>query len=355
MYFTLKDEEASIDAVMYRTSNANMDFRPSHGMKVLARGRISVFIKGGRYQIIVWEMKQKGTGELEKRFLELKEKLKKEGLFDQKFKKPIPAVPQLIGIITSPTGAAIRDILNVIGRRFAKVKIVIFPVRVQGGTAKDEIATAIDKLNALYPKMDVIILARGGGSLEDLWPFNEEAVARAIFRSSIPIISGVGHEVDFTIADFAADFRAPTPSAAAEIAVEDSENLRKRLYKSSDTLRSYIGYKIKLLSGSLNAVRESAGFRYPDRLLNQKYQDMDYIIADILNNVKSIIRKKTSAFDTLTAGLEALSPMAVLDRGYSITYRNKEVLKDTSCVKEGDSIYTVVKKGRIKSRVEELD
>ncbi|HUT84984.1 MAG TPA: exodeoxyribonuclease VII large subunit, partial [Thermodesulfobacteriota bacterium] len=223
-YFTLKDEKSQIRAVMFRSQNRTLEFSPEDGLSVICRGRLNVYETRGEYQLILDYLEPKGLGALQLAFEQLKQRLAQEGLFDPDHKKPLPQLPRKIGIVTSPTGAAIRDILNIIERRFANVGILIYPVKVQGEGAAQEIATALQELNQM-PEIDVVILARGGGSIEDLWPFNEEVVARAIYHSEIPVISAVGHEVDFTIADFVADLRAPTPSAAAELVVRNKDDL----------------------------------------------------------------------------------------------------------------------------------
>ncbi|RMD96216.1 MAG: exodeoxyribonuclease VII large subunit, partial [Calditrichaeota bacterium] len=230
MYFLLKDEHAQISCVMWRSRNNTLFFTPQDGMKIIVRGRITVYEKRGNYQLEVLQLHPAGVGELQLAFEQLKNRLRKEGLFDPAHKKPIPPYPERIGIVTSPTGAAIRDMIHILQRRFPPVEIILNPVRVQGEGAAVEIAQAIDQFNR-YGQVDVLIVGRGGGSLEDLWAFNEEIVARAIFRSQIPVISAVGHEVDFSISDFVADLRAPTPSAAAELVVRNREEILAHLQK----------------------------------------------------------------------------------------------------------------------------
>jgi len=262
MYFTLKDAGAVLGCAMFARSNAKLKFKPANGMKVICFGKVSVYEARGNYQLIVEEIEPKGVGALQLQFQQLKERLYKEGLFDDRHKVAIPQLPTRIGVVTSPTGAAIRDILNIVRRRFSNIEIIINPVKVQGEGAKDEIARAIRQFNEL-DNIDVMIVTRGGGSLEDLWPFNEEVVARAIYESRIPIISAVGHEIDYTISDFAADFRAPTPSAAAELVIPNKEDLIKLIETSAIRLKNAISGKIGLLAEKLATLKESYVLRQP--------------------------------------------------------------------------------------------
>ena len=266
IYFILKDSNCQLKAVAFRHKNRLFTFQPQDGMHVLVRGRITVYGPRGEYQILVDQMEPRGAGALQIAFEQLKAKLQAEGLFASEVKKPIPPYPQVIGIVTSPTGAAIRDILKVIQRRFANVSIIINPVRVQGEGAGLEIAQAIRELNE-FKEIDVMIVGRGGGSIEDLWAFNEEIVARAIYESRIPIISAVGHEIDFTIADFVADLRAPTPSAAAELVVKNKQDLVEKIVGTQKKLCQLISHQIDILSNRLNHCLRSQVFRFPDRLI----------------------------------------------------------------------------------------
>jgi len=255
-YFTLKDEGSQLQAVIYRTQGSRMRFDLKDGMQAVARGEVSVYVKGGRYQLAVSEIEPKGLGALQLAFEQLKERLAKEGIFDKSRKKPIPLLPERIGIVTSPTGAAIRDILNVIQRRFSNAGILVSPVRVQGETAAAEITAAIQGFNA-RSDADVLIVTRGGGSLEDLWAFNEEPVARAIAASNIPVISAVGHEIDYTISDFVADLRVPTPSAAAELVVARESELKDRIAMHRSALVSRINNKIVRLRSRVRVCEAS--------------------------------------------------------------------------------------------------
>jgi exodeoxyribonuclease VII large subunit len=353
MYFTIKDEQSAIDVVMYKGYVQNLAFKPERGISVVIQGKISIFVKGGRYQLIAFQMQEKGVGDLEKRFLMLKKKLSKEGLFDEEYKKPIPEVPQTIGIVTSPTGAAIRDIIHVVKRRFANVRLILHPARVQGDNAAPEIVNAIKNLNTHYPDMDVMIVGRGGGSLEDLWPFNEEIVARAIFQSEIPVISAVGHEIDFTISDFVSDLRAPTPSAAAEIVIKNREEIITDIRRLSMLLNRALEHKMSSLKERINFISESAVFKYPARMIEQKAQETDYISAHLEKNLKHLIDLKKHVVKNYSAKLHALSPLAILKRGYSITSLTDtgEIIKDVSELASGREINTRLHKGSITSKV----
>ncbi|MFW6172266.1 MAG: exodeoxyribonuclease VII large subunit [Elusimicrobiota bacterium] len=353
MYFTIKDENSSIDAIMYKNLNQSLRFMPERGIKVLVKGTISIFERAGRYQVVVWEMKERGKGELEKKYLQLKEKLKKEGLFDKKHKKSLPQVPQLIGLVTSPTGAAIRDILKVIKRRFSNVDLIVYPARVQGDTAAGEICTGIGVLNEIYPEMDVIIIGRGGGSIEDLWPFNEESLARTIFKSKIPVISAVGHEIDFTISDFVADTRAPTPSAAAELVIKNKEELTAKINKMSETLISSIKNKYINLKNRLEGISGMSVYVYPYRFIDQKEQELDYLVSDINKNIEHNLEVKEHKLTGIKSLISSLSPGKTLERGYSITYHipTGEIVNSYKNIKVGEEIKTIFAKGEAESKI----
>ncbi len=354
MYFTLKDEKASLDAVMYRKFNYGLDLEPERGMKVLVRGTISIYVRGGRYQILVWEMEESGKGELEKKFLELKERLKKEGLFEQSHKKPVPSVPSLAGVVTSPTGAAIRDILNVIKRRFAGIKVVLFPCRVQGETAGDEIVNGIETLNRLYPEMDVMIVGRGGGSIEDLWPFNEEKVARAIFSSKIPVVSAVGHEVDFTISDFVSDLRAPTPSAAAEMITKERKTLFQKIDRLDKIMKSSVKNTISSLQGRIRAVSKIEVFKYPLRIVDYFQQHIDYVWDNLATAVRHKVEISRHQAEGLYLKIESLSPEKTMQRGFSVTTKNGKIITDVKNLKEDDRIETRFYKGQASSQIKKI-
>lgn len=367
VYFTLKDANAALSVFMFRNIAGKLAFKPGDGLQVLAFGQISVYEKRGQYQLIATQLMPKGLGALQLAFEQLKQKLAKEGLFDAERKKPLPALPRRIGLVTSPTGAAIRDFLNIIGRRFPNLHIIINPVRVQGEGAAEEIAAAIDEFNAL-DLVDVIIVTRGGGSLEDLWAFNEEVVARAITRSRLPTISAVGHEIDFTIADFVADLRAPTPSAAAELVVRAKDELLEMLAQYRKRLDKDLRYRLS------EAHRRLAGcvLRHPLELVRQYQQQVDDL-AHRLRQATGVAlqqrRARLSAIRLVTPAvllqrsrhrlaqaqtrLELLSPKATLERGYSITRtEDGRIVKTVKGVRRGDKLRTLVADGEISSVAE---
>ncbi|MDD5449638.1 MAG: exodeoxyribonuclease VII large subunit [Candidatus Omnitrophica bacterium] len=354
MYFSLKDENAVINCAMFRSENQNLKFHPKDGMQVLCSGRVSIYDKQGKYQLYAQQMEPRGLGALQLAFEQLKERLEKEGLFEASRKRPIPFLPQRIGIVTSPTGAAIRDILNISARRFKNVEIIISPVRVQGEGAAQEIACAVSEFNE-YGEVDVIIVARGGGSIEDLWPFNEEAVARAIYGSKIPVISAVGHEIDFTISDFAADYRAPTPSAAAELCIPEKEKLVTRVETAYVRLSNAYLHRLNALKQRLNTLKESYVLRQPVNLVLQMRQRLDELAHNLVIRMEHITRSNIQAYESLLGKLDALSPLAVLSRGYSITRRPKgAVIKNCKVLKQGDKVETLLGKGKFISVVETL-
>ena len=398
LYFTLKDEFSQIRGVMFKLQNRILKFDPGDGLQVLCYGRLSVYEPRGEYQIIVDYMEPKGRGALQLAFEQLKEKLSNEGLFDPGHKKPLPHLPRKIGIVTSPTGAAIRDILQIIDRRFANVAILLYPVRVQGPGAAQEIAQAITELSQ-WPQIDVIIVGRGGGSLEDLWAFNEEAVARAIFHSRVPILSAVGHEIDFTLADFVADLRAPTPSAAAELVVRNKvelvqslENLRGRLAHAGRVFAESKRERLQSLLRRLADPRKKLAdqrlrlddffFRLAStihRNLSQK-NDLRRLKVETLlllhpgrrvveysHRLSQLFRQLTMAqqvamrlFRQKTQGwvekLQTLSPLAILARGYSIAslLPSHEIIRQASSVKVNDQVEVKVHRGEFIARVEEV-
>jgi exodeoxyribonuclease VII large subunit len=372
-YFTVKDESAQLAVVMFRNSQGEARYELKEGIKVRVFGLVSVYEKSGQYQMIARVIEPAGAGALQAAFEALKKKLAAEGLFNAERKKPIPLLPQHIGIVTSPTGAAIHDILNVIGRRFANLHIVLFPVRVQGDGAADEIASAIDFFNE-EGKADVLIVGRGGGSLEDLWCFNEEIVARAVARSNIPVISAVGHEIDFTICDFAADLRAATPSAAAELMVGRKADFENALANFSRSLARAAREQAQNLKARLAAARKSYAFREPGNILRQMRERLDHIHSRIEGGLRGILRENQQTADDLIlrltrsiktalqlrktdlkrvrAQLQSISPIAVLERGYSITYgRDGSILKAASRANIGEQIMTRLARGALESKV----
>ena len=350
-YFTLKDEESQIRAVLFRSSQKNLKFTLQHGMQVICRGRVSVYDPRGEYQIVIEYIEPKGVGALQKAFEELKERLAKEGLFDLDRKKPLPLLPRRIGIVTSPTGAAIRDMLRVIRRRHPRMEILIYPVPVQGADAAPAIVEAIGYFNR-EKKVDVMIIGRGGGSLEDLWAFNEEAVARAIYASNIPVISAVGHETDYAISDFVADLRAPTPSAAAEMVVQSEESFREHIGSLEIGLVRSMRRQIEVLRASLH--EKMRVLVDPRRRLEQNVQRVDELVGRLATGIGHHLRRDRALLASLAAGLDHLNPLGILSRGYSITKKLPAgaILKDASETKPGDMLSTKLHKGEVVSRVE---
>ena len=355
MYFSLRDSGATLKCAFFKHANLKLKFKPKDGMKIIVFGTVSVYEARGDYQLIVENIEPKGIGALQLQFQQLKERLDKEGLFDPKYKQPIPFLPTVIGVVTSPTGAAIQDILNIARRRFSNVEIIINPVRVQGQGAKDEIAHAVRQFNELK-NIDVMIVTRGGGSLEDLWPFNEEVVARAIFESEIPVISAVGHEIDYTIADFTADFRAPTPSAAAELVIPKKEDLSRLIKTALERLNNAIFGKLDILKDQLEDLRESYILRQPLNYIIQRQQRIDDLRKDMSVRMDHVVNMSGEKFNRIISNLESLSPVSTLKRGYSITTKIPEgvIVKDAGLLKIGDRIETKLGHGKFKSRVEDI-
>jgi len=355
MYFSIRDKESVLACVFFKGANSSLKFQIKDGMKVLCFGKISVYDKRGQYQLYVKAIEPKGAGALQLAFEQLKEKLRKEGLFDDINKKNIPYLPQRVGVITSPTGAAIRDILNVTNRRFSNIEIILNPARVQGDEAKTEIVDAIELFN-IIDNVDVIILGRGGGSMEDLWPFNEEIVARAIYASKIPIISAVGHEVDWTISDFVSDRRAPTPSAAAELIIPKKEELINILDGFSQRMKVSLFSKLDFMGKRLKDLKERYVLREPLNVINQKEQEVDDLAGELSLKGSYIVKFKKETLNALMGKLHALSPLGILNRGYSITTTKEtgKVVKDIKNIRKKDLIKTRLAKGEVISRVEDI-
>jgi exodeoxyribonuclease VII large subunit len=399
IYFTLKDDFSQIRAVLFKMQARNLRFHPEDGLHIICRGRVSLYEKRGDYQLILESIEPKGIGALQLAFLQLKERLEKEGLFDPALKKPIPMIPQKIGIVTSPTGAVIQDMLHILERRFENLHILLYPVRVQGEGASSEIAEGIKYFNK-FTDVDVIIVGRGGGSLEDLWAFNEEGVARAIYHSKIPIISAVGHETDYTIADFVADLRAPTPSAAAELVVRDKREMKNALhylegrleYQMIQILKDYRtdlshlrkifkepGKKIEeyflrvddlvnrlrlLFSWTLKRRGEKCLHLCENLLLRnpiQRVKTMRLFISEakkrIGQNIKYSIEIQRQRIGGRIGKLDSLSPLSILQRGYSITRKHPslQILRDASTVKEGDKVEVKLFRGTLLCGVEKTE
>jgi exodeoxyribonuclease VII large subunit len=399
MYFTLKDEKARLLSVMFAANNKGMKFLPENGMKVLVKGDISLYEAGGQYQLYVKSMAPDGVGDLYLAYEQLKKKLEAAGLFLAEHKKPIPQYPKSVGVITSPTGAALRDILITIKRRYPIARIIVYPALVQGNNAAKSIAKAISMANA-RAESDVLIVGRGGGSIEELWAFNEEIVAESIYDSDIPVISAVGHETDFTIADFVADMRAPTPTGAAELAVPHLNEILERLMNRKNRLTRSIQEAVNFERTRLTRMERSYAFRYPHKMYEQKLEQLDKTMdrlgrtstryfmkkRDELNQLNEILKKqhpeqavknakdelrqhakvlrrameaiyrqKSQQFVHITATLSALSPLKIMERGYGLVFAEDETLvKSTQQVSKGDKIAVSIKDGTLECEIKEI-
>ncbi|WP_445493142.1 exodeoxyribonuclease VII large subunit [Niallia sp. 03133] len=398
MYFTLKDDKARILAVMFARNNQIMKFKPENGMKVLVRASLTVYEPSGQYQMYVQEMKPDGIGDLYLAYEQLKTKLEQEGLFSPDYKKSIPKYPKTIGVITSPTGAAIRDILTTIKRRYPIAKVILFPALVQGDTAAPSIVNAIKKANLMKtPSIDILIVGRGGGSIEELWAFNEEMVAREIFSSFIPIISAVGHETDFTIADFIADLRAPTPTGAAELAAPNLADVLERITTRKTRLVRAMNEKVEHRRIRLNRLKKSYAFRYPKVLFEQKMEQLDkqkeqlsrhfkkivdikteniggltkqlkrnhpqallhkadkelvLLEKNLKRNMELIYQKKQQVFQSVLGKMDALSPLKIMERGYNLAYlKDGKLISSIHQVKENDTIELQLANGSVDAKV----
>lgn len=337
LYFTLKDENSLIKCIMFKSYAERLAFKPKDGMQVMVFGSVSVFERDGAYQIYVKSMLEDGMGDLHERYEQLKKQLEEEGLFDEKHKKAIPLYPKEIGVLTSQTGAVIRDIINVSTRRNPNVYIRLLPVPVQGPGAAEQIA---DKIRIMNEKKlaDVLIIGRGGGSLEDLWPFNEEIVARAIYDSEIPIISAVGHETDFTIADFVADLRAPTPSAAAELAVPDIFEVKQKIINYQDRSKLALKKKIEIMKLRFEKIMKSRIFTDPMRKVMDNSIILDDYMKRLENAMKEIKTEKKNKYTELVTKLDSISPLKTLIRGYSLTEKDGKIIKRATQIDKGDII-----------------
>jgi len=354
-YFNLKDEHAVIRVTLWRSLGAYLRFEPEDGQKVLVYGDITVYEKGGSYQLNCRKLVPVGVGELELAFRQLYEKLSAEGLFDEEQKKDIPQYVSKVGIVTSPTGAAIRDIIQIARRRNDSVELVIYPAQVQGDGAEHTIANGIEYFNS-QTDIDVIIVGRGGGSLEDLWPFNTEIAVRAIAASRIPIVSAVGHEVDVTLSDLAADLRAPTPSAAAELAVwskrEYLDSVRRNLVRQA----SLLGAFVTSARQNLSALLRRPVFLRPSDIVLQRQQYLDNLARRLYSAGKNSFEKHRNRLSLLLSRLEALSPLKILARGYSVTWRlpDRRLLKSVVDIHTGDSLETILSDGHIVSSIKDI-
>ena len=351
MYFTLKDENSLIKCIMFKTATVHLDFVPKDGMKVMVLGTVSVFERDGVYQIYAKAMKQEGVGDLHAEYERLKQKLEQEGLFDKNHKQKIPFMPKIIGVLTSNTGSVIRDIINVSTRRNPNVYIRLFPVPVQGPGAAEKIVKAIEIMNE-KKLADVLILARGGGSLEDLWPFNEEIVARAIYNSELPIISAVGHETDFTIADFVSDLRAPTPSAAAELAVPNIEEIKIKLTSYERQLKNALYKKVEIMKLRYEKCLKSSVFTNPLQRVNDSYLMVENIQRKLENLINIKVKENKEYMIKYISKLDALSPLKTLTRGYSIVMdNNNKVINTVTKLNTGDIIKIRLKDGKKETKV----
>ena len=353
-YFSLKDPGGAVRAVMFRSSASKLKFMPENGMRVIVGGRVSVFPRDGQYQIYVDVMEPDGVGALYMAYEQLKAKLEKEGLFSEARNKPLPAIPKEIGIVTSPTGAAIRDMIHVLGRRFPLAKIVLYPALVQGADAPASLIRGIRYFNH-RKTADVLIIGRGGGSLEDLWAFNDENLVRTVAASEIPIISAVGHETDFTLCDFAADLRAPTPSAAAELAVPDSEELFGTLAQTKERLSFAVSRRITKAGEKLKRLSSSRVMQDPMNLLDDKKMALLMAERALQSRMEAVIAAKKLRFQRDAAKLEALNPLSIITRGYSAVFdENNALIKSISQIKEGESISFMLTDGTVRAEVKEI-
>lgn len=354
LYFTLKDDSAAVRAVMFNSSAKRLKFMPEDGMKVIARGRVSVYEASGQYQLYVDDMQPDGVGALNLAYEQLKEKLQKEGLFSELHKKPLPPYPEKVGVITSPTGAAVRDIINVLGRRFPYAEIVFCPVLVQGEGAHLQLTDAVNLFNS-ERAADVIIIGRGGGSIEDLWEFNDEGLARAVYNSEIPVISAVGHETDFTICDFVADMRAPTPSAAAELAVSDANELQYALSALKNRMFLNVSSGIADRRSRLEYLTSKGALKSPDEMLSNRSQRLDTAFSKMLSSYENRIGGKKVEFISAATALSKLDPMSVLMRGFAfVSDKSGKNVYSSQALAKGDKINVRFHDGSAVCEVKEI-
>lgn len=355
MYFSLKDQDATIKAVFFKTRAMRLLFQPQNGQSVIVRGYISLFPRDGQYQVYVEEMQPDGLGSLYLAYEQLKQQLQEEGLFDQSRKKTLPLFPKCIALVTSPKGAALKDMLTVLNRRYPKLHVIIVPVQVQGESAPREIKEAIERVNKVAG-VDLIITGRGGGSIEELWAFNTELVARAIANSQIPVISAVGHETDTTIADYVADFRAATPSMAAEIAVPEISQVTRRINDLEYRLRRGLKESLETGRNRLAIVLGSRVMKRPQEIFRDQAQRLDYLSRDLKSSVEKNIKEKNHSFSRLIGALDNLSPLNTLSRGYSLTRTHEEdyLIKSIKELKTGQTIITTLTDGEVISVVEKI-
>ena len=353
LYMTVKDENSAVKAVMFAGNASRLRFKVENGMKIIALGTVSLFSRDGSYQLYITDMQPDGVGALNIAFEQLKKKLEAEGLFSQEHKKKLPRFPERVGVVTSETGAAVQDIFNVLGRRYPAAKVILRPCKVQGEGAAEDIASAIRQFNA-SESADVLIVGRGGGSIEDLWAFNEEVVARAVFDSRIPVISAVGHETDFTICDFVADLRAPTPSAAAECAVPDSKELRAYILSSRQHLFSMMRGIVDIQRNKLFELGRRPALRDPLVKINDNRKELLYLNEKLSVIGEALITDNKAILGALAGKLDALSPLGVLARGYSIALSGDKIIKETDNVKIGDEITVRLSDGFLKAEINDI-
>ncbi len=349
-YFTLKDNDAQIRCVMFRFNAVKVKFAVKDGMQVVIRGKVSLYEKDGQYQFYAESMNVDGIGDIALAFEQIKEKLAAEGMFSAENKRPLPQCPKRIAVITSPTGAAVQDILNILGRRSPMCEVVMCPVSVQGELAVPEMLDALERVYRLSDA-DIIIIGRGGGSAEDLWAFNSEELARKIYESPIPVISAVGHETDFTICDFVADLRAPTPSAAAELAVRDISEYRSLLEKYISSLSISLKNKYNSDKARLDFLKASVFMKQPESMLYSKQQELDRMYDDLGRSIETAMQKKTAEFEKTVARLDNLSPLKVLSMGYSVAELNGKAVTSVGQLSVGDEVDLIFADGKAKSRI----
>lgn len=351
-YFSLKDEKSAIRAVMFKSSVNHLTFMPENGQKVIAAGKVSVYERDGQYQLYVDDLLTEGIGDLHYQYEMLVKKLEQEGLFDESRKKRLPKYPQKIGVVTSSTGAAVRDILNILSRRWKRAKVYLYPVLVQGKDAPPQI---IEALRYLDKKVDVIITGRGGGSMEDLWAFNDEDVVRTIAAMHTPVISAVGHETDFTISDFVADLRAPTPSAAAELAVPDEYELRQSFAQIQSRLLTAANSVLSQKKLQVKSYMERPALQKPYETINRNRQYVDSLLKDFTNAIELVLSQKKEVFASLCAKLDSLSPMAVLGRGYTIAENQSgDVIKSAKQLEKNGKIDVIFTDGKALCEIQEI-
>ena len=352
LYMSIKDSQSVISAVMFSGNASRLKFKPENGMSVIIRGRVSIYERDGKYQLYIDDMQPDGIGSLALAFEQLKEKLSKEGLFDSQHKMTIPRIPTRIGVISSPTGAAVQDVLNVLNRRFPLAEIVFAGVQVQGENAASSVIKAIEKLNKT--NVDTIIIARGGGSTEDLWPFNDESLAYAIYNSRIPIISGVGHETDFTICDFVADLRAPTPSVAAELAVPDATEQKNYIVSLRNTLDYHIENSLNDRYRKIESYKNSPILRNPEKIIENCELYLDILNSRINESYKDMLAIYTSSFFSLYSKLDSLSPLKVLSRGYSIVKKEDSIINNSKSLSIDDVVSIRLADSEVKAKIIEV-